>query len=194
MHSNTGHADLASSHALASSSSTHLDVENTIKAATTTSIIPDGCDDSAAPLGIGSGSNTISIPRSPVSAVAPDLESRMPGLNLDDTRDYFKFFRVLIVGRANAGKTSILQRVCNTTASPEVFDGEGRKISEDIVKGTLERGHHDIRNELVFKSNPGFIFHDSRGFEAGSEEEFEQMKKFVLERATTPKLAERIHA
>ena len=32
-------------------------------------------------------------------------------------------FRVLIVGRANAGKTSILQRVCETTESPLIYRG-----------------------------------------------------------------------
>ena len=32
-------------------------------------------------------------------------------------------FRVLIIGRANAGKTSILQRVCDTTESPVVYQG-----------------------------------------------------------------------
>jgi GTPase SAR1 family protein len=38
-------------------------------------------------------------------------------------------FRVLIIGRANAGKTSILQRVCDTTESPEVYryDAEGNR-------------------------------------------------------------------
>jgi hypothetical protein len=30
-------------------------------------------------------------------------------------------FRILIIGRANAGKTSILQRVCDTTESPEIY-------------------------------------------------------------------------
>ena len=30
-------------------------------------------------------------------------------------------FRVLIIGRANAGKTSILQRVCETTESPIIY-------------------------------------------------------------------------
>jgi hypothetical protein len=30
-------------------------------------------------------------------------------------------FRVLIIGRANAGKTTILQRVCDTTESPEIY-------------------------------------------------------------------------
>jgi hypothetical protein len=39
-------------------------------------------------------------------------------------------FRVLIIGRANAGKTSILQRVCGTTESPEMYsvDSGGRRI------------------------------------------------------------------
>ena len=30
-------------------------------------------------------------------------------------------FRILIIGRANAGKTTILQRVCDTTDSPEIY-------------------------------------------------------------------------
>ena len=36
-------------------------------------------------------------------------------------------FRVLIIGRANAGKTSILQRICETTESPVIYRGEARK-------------------------------------------------------------------
>ena len=34
-------------------------------------------------------------------------------------------FRVLIIGRANAGKTSILQRICETTESPVIYRGFG---------------------------------------------------------------------
>ena len=37
-------------------------------------------------------------------------------------------FRVLIMGRANAGKTTILQKVCNTAEQPEIFDSEGKKV------------------------------------------------------------------
>jgi GTPase SAR1 family protein len=33
-------------------------------------------------------------------------------------------FRVLIIGRANTGKTSILQRVCETTESPVIHRGD----------------------------------------------------------------------
>ena len=40
-------------------------------------------------------------------------------------------FRVLIIGRANAGKTSILQRVCETTSSPVIYRGQGRR---DVVR------------------------------------------------------------
>ena len=44
-------------------------------------------------------------------------------------RAKFKCFRVLILGRANAGKTTILQKVCNTDEQPVVFDGKGQKAS-----------------------------------------------------------------
>ena len=37
-------------------------------------------------------------------------------------------FRVLIIGRANAGKTTILQKVCNTSEQPEIFGSEGNKV------------------------------------------------------------------
>ena len=43
-------------------------------------------------------------------------------------------FRVLIVGRANAGKTSILQRVCDTTESPEVYRSGGPWGTRDRVR------------------------------------------------------------
>ncbi|KAI6097635.1 hypothetical protein EDD16DRAFT_1770222 [Pisolithus croceorrhizus] len=93
------------------------------------------------------------------------------------------------MGRANAGKTTILQRVCNTTDQPEIFNGKGEKVCM-----SYSRGYHNIEDELVFQSNPGFVFHDSRGFEAGSEEQFDIMKKFVRDRAKTTMLNERIHA
>ncbi|KAL4076515.1 hypothetical protein V8B97DRAFT_1866773 [Scleroderma yunnanense] len=107
-------------------------------------------------------------------------------------------FRVLVMGRSNAGKTTILQRVCNTTDLPEVFNskGEKRKIPFCDTKcaNYSQRGYHSIEDELIFKSNRGFIFHDSRGFESGSENEMEVVRDFVADRATTLKLEKRIHA
>ncbi|KAG1745947.1 uncharacterized protein EDB91DRAFT_133743 [Suillus paluster] len=115
-------------------------------------------------------------------------------MNPEDLRRTIGRFRVLILGRANAGKTTILQKVCNTTERPEIYNAKGEKIDAVVVEGSRLRGNHDITNEMVFKSNPGFVFHDSCGFEAGSVEEFEEMKKFISERANATKLEERLHA
>jgi hypothetical protein len=57
-----------------------------------------------------------------------------------------------------------------------------------------QRGEHDIENEMVFRNNPGFIFHDSRGFEAGGESEFDKVKAFITSRSKEVKLENRLHA
>ncbi|KAJ7692047.1 hypothetical protein B0H17DRAFT_546112 [Mycena rosella] len=67
-------------------------------------------------------------------------------------------FRVLIAGRANAGKTSILQRVCETTESPEIYrtkvvDGEETREKIDHLGPTSERGQHTISDELIFANH-----------------------------------------
>ena len=46
----------------------------------------------------------------------------IPPMSTEQNRQIPKIqFRVLIIGRANAGKTSILQRVCDTTESPTIY-------------------------------------------------------------------------
>ena len=37
-------------------------------------------------------------------------------------------FRILVIGRSNAGKTTLLQRVCNTTGLPEIFNAQGERV------------------------------------------------------------------
>jgi len=51
---------------------------------------------------------------SPIDPPNPNYQTNLP--RVPDVT-----FRVLIIGRANAGKTSILQGVCDTTDSPEVY-------------------------------------------------------------------------
>ncbi|KAG6826939.1 hypothetical protein H0H92_013835 [Tricholoma furcatifolium] len=97
-------------------------------------------------------------------------------------------FRVLIVGRANSGKTTILQRVCKSAEAPAIYGPGGFKLTEGG-----KRGLHDIEDEMIFKSNPNFIFHDSRGFEAGDRAELSEVKKFLRERAGRRKLRDRVH-
>src|SRR5262245_27505363 len=43
-------------------------------------------------------------------------------------RNACKRFRVLIIGRANAGKTTICQKMCNTSDPPIVHDEHGNKV------------------------------------------------------------------
>ena len=40
----------------------------------------------------------------------------------------FKQFRILVIRRANAGKTTILQRVCDTTDNSMIFDPSSKKV------------------------------------------------------------------
>ncbi|KAF8805967.1 era-like GTP-binding protein [Phlegmacium glaucopus] len=108
-------------------------------------------------------------------------------------------FRVLVIGRANAGKTTILQKVCNTAEQPEIFNTKGKKVCmyefvfriDELILS--QRGMHNIENELVFKSNPRFIFHDSHGFEAGGIEELNKVKQFITERSKMVDLSEQLH-
>lgn len=46
---------------------------------------------------------------------------------------------------------------------------------------------------MIFQSNPGFIFHDSRGFEAGGVDELQKVKTFVSERSKAKKLVDQVH-
>ncbi|KAI5982091.1 hypothetical protein EDD15DRAFT_2378401 [Pisolithus albus] len=150
------------------------------------------------PVGQHGPAGSVDIPV-PGHAEEVPLVSSTPHLRLDPAKaqrhiNRIRRFRILVMGRANAGKTTILQRVCNTTDQPEIFNGKGEKLDATVVQSSLTRGEHNIEDELVFQSSPRFVFHDSRGFEAGSEQQFNMMKKFVMDRAKTSKLDERIHA
>ncbi|KAG2150424.1 hypothetical protein DEU56DRAFT_908675 [Suillus clintonianus] len=108
-------------------------------------------------------------------------------------RQKFERFRILIIGRANAGKTTILQRVCRTRDNPEIYDSAGKQIDASVLAASRERGLHNIENEMVFRTNPRFVFHDSRGFEAGGQSEFKKVKAFIASRSKERALNNRIH-
>ena len=46
-----------------------------------------------------------------------------------DLRAKYTHFRILVIGRANAGKTTLLQRVCNTTEDPCTYDDKKNLVS-----------------------------------------------------------------
>ncbi|KDQ55888.1 hypothetical protein JAAARDRAFT_37316 [Jaapia argillacea MUCL 33604] len=109
-------------------------------------------------------------------------------------REKYSQFRVLVMGKANAGKTTILQKVCNTTDQPKIYNSDGEEIDLSAVAPSRERGVHDIENEMIFEANDGYIFHDSRGFECGSTEEFKIVQDFIEQRGRETASRRQLHA
>jgi septin family protein len=57
-------------------------------------------------------------------------------------------FRILIIGRANAGKTTILQRVCDTTEDPEIYNKDGEKVGCDSDQARYTQTHAAISCQM----------------------------------------------
>ena len=64
------------------------------------------------------------------------LPFREGALRPDEIRSQCRQFRILVIGKANAGKTTILRKVCNAKpdAKPIVYDADGKEV---IVKRDL---------------------------------------------------------
>ncbi|KAF8343401.1 hypothetical protein F5887DRAFT_887002, partial [Amanita rubescens] len=89
-------------------------------------------------------------------------------------------FRVLIMGRANAGKTTILEKVCGVESGTEpiIYD---------------QNGIHDIEHQITYPGS-NFIFHDSQGFESGASEELENVWRFIDKRLSATRVKDQLHA
>ncbi|KAJ7460460.1 hypothetical protein B0H11DRAFT_2057997 [Mycena galericulata] len=110
-------------------------------------------------------------------------------------------FRILVMGRRNAGKTTILKKMCGSDGSDlKIIDPTGNEVDLIILEPNRQRGMSDIENEITFGSNPLFVFHDSRGIETGAEYEdnsplrTEYLWRFIRERSETSQLRKQIHA
>ena len=55
-------------------------------------------------------------------------------------RAKYSRFCILVIGRANAGKTTLLKRVCNTTEDPCIYDKD-----KNLVRNRLIMGSHSHR-------------------------------------------------
>ncbi|KAJ7710260.1 hypothetical protein B0H14DRAFT_3524852 [Mycena olivaceomarginata] len=124
-------------------------------------------------------------------------------------RSKVNHFSVLVIGRANAGKTTLLKRVCNSVEDPEIFSPEGIKASPHayfrhwglkfsrstppLSKDLTIVGNMTSKTGSYSRATPNFIFHDSRGFESGSVKETEKVKTFIAERAASTHLSQQLH-
>jgi hypothetical protein len=57
----------------------------------------------------------------------------------------------------------------------------------------MQRGAHNIEDELVFSNHAGYVFHDSRGFEAGGEGELRIVQEFIRRKSRERQLNDRLH-
>jgi hypothetical protein len=53
---------------------------------------------------------------------------------------------------------------------------------------------HSIEDELVFTRHEDYVFHDSRGFECGSQDEVKIVQDFVSRKSRESRLKDRLHA
>ncbi|KDQ10458.1 hypothetical protein BOTBODRAFT_36156 [Botryobasidium botryosum FD-172 SS1] len=88
-------------------------------------------------------------------------------------------FRVLLLGKTGAGKTSLIKRAFNVN---------------NIQESNLEPGVCNISDEIVSEENSHFIAHDSQGFEPGESKNFEIVKAFIAQRQAQPALKDQLHA
>ncbi|KAL0568584.1 hypothetical protein V5O48_013402 [Marasmius crinis-equi] len=104
-------------------------------------------------------------------------------------------FRVLVMGRRNAGKTTLLKNMTQSSdGKVEMHNEEGYLVEYGkILEPSVERGQSRIDWEITYPSNPGFVFHDSRGMEAGSTEEIERLKEFMEKRSKETSLEDQLH-
>ena len=68
-----------------------------------------------------------------INDMAADILNSLDPTGVKEHFDRIGHFRVLILGRSNAGKTMLLQCVCNTTELPEIFNAKGKKVKYLIL-------------------------------------------------------------
>ena len=79
-------------------------------------------------------------PAAPTSAATTDPEEAAK------LRAKYSRFRILVIGRANAGKTTLLKRVCNTTEEPSIYDKNKNLVSYRLI--VISHSHRFFVNSL----------------------------------------------
>ena len=118
-------------------------------------------------------------------------------------------FRILVVGQTGAGKTTLCSEVFNVKAENGMviepdnvrflnpFTGTSTKIQQrrfNISEHSRGTSIHQVWKEIHFpQENNDIILHDSGGFEAATEKEFDEIRKFIKKRLEEPTLAEQLH-
>ncbi|KAN0109796.1 hypothetical protein V8E52_008902, partial [Russula decolorans] len=122
----------------------------------------------------------------------------MPQEQLANSNDlHVERFRILVVGNANAGKTTILKKVCHAKGREPVYLNVSEMCNPLAASPARLlrsfRGEHNIEHQFQYPTAHGFVFHDSRGFEAGGADELKKVKDFIENRAKSEQLKDQLH-
>jgi GTPase SAR1 family protein len=90
-----------------------------------------------------------------------------------------KAFRILVCGKTGVGKSTLINKVF------------GVEMTEEST--TYSQGVHDINKAFESPNHPGLLIHDSRGWQAGSDDELDLIAKFLRHRAFQKDPAESLH-
>ncbi|KAI0190700.1 hypothetical protein EV127DRAFT_78705 [Xylaria flabelliformis] len=101
----------------------------------------------------------------------------LEGLSLLDTG--VNAFRILVCGKTGVGKSTLINKVF------------GVEMTEEST--TYDQGVHDINKAFESPNHPGLLIHDSRGWQAGSDTELNEIAKFLRHRAFQKNPAEALH-
>ena len=71
-----------------------------------------------------------------------------------DLRSKCRHFRILVIGRANSGKTTLLKKVCNSVEDPEIFDPSGKKVRGTYYLRTQQFHHLISTRSIAARSHP----------------------------------------
>ncbi|KAF8883267.1 hypothetical protein BD779DRAFT_1540399, partial [Infundibulicybe gibba] len=88
-------------------------------------------------------------------------------------------FRILVIGKSGAGKSSLINAAFNVDLA---------NVSHDRA------GVSSIEQEITSPHNNRFVLHDSQGFAAGEVANFNTVKNFIQRRANMPNVKDRLHA
>lgn len=90
-----------------------------------------------------------------------------------------KAFRILVCGKTGVGKSTLINKVF------------GVEMTEE--SNTYAQGNHDINQAFESPNHPGLLIHDSRGWQAGSDQELDLIAQFLRHRAFQKDPAEALH-
>ncbi|KPM38996.1 hypothetical protein AK830_g7572 [Neonectria ditissima] len=90
-----------------------------------------------------------------------------------------KAFRILVCGKTGVGKSTLINKVFGVELTSE--------------SDSYDQGVHDINEAFESPRHPGLLVHDSRGWQAGSDDELDLIAKFLRNRAFQQDPAKALH-